>query len=150
MVQYNQNSAIQSKSYMNYQRQQITGFLVSVENGKNYHVFDSESLVVCKVIQLKISAVHQDLTGTTFPKVSYLPKVVYELSALENCCFVPPPISRMPGGVCGSKWAHQYLKNQDATVFLLGTSGPKMTHVPTLFAGFLSSFDFLTQKIMFY
>ena len=90
------------------------------------------------------------IQGTTYVKFNYLAKVVSELSAIENCRFVSPPISCLPWGVRGSKWAHQYLIKTDATVFLLGTSGPKRTLLPHPLAGFLSSFDFLTQKLMFY
>ena len=61
-------------------------FLVSVENDKNYHVFYSESFVVCKVIKLKIGTIHQDITGYNI--FNYLVKVVYELSAIEKGCFV--------------------------------------------------------------
>ena len=76
----------------------------------------------------------------TYVKFNYLAKVVYELSAIENCRFVPPPMCCMICGVRGMFWAHPYLKRMDPIVFLLGTGRPKMAYVPPLFAGFLSTF----------
>ena len=64
----------------------------------------------------------------------------------KTAFFLPPPISCMPWGVRGVFWTHQYLLRMDPIVFLLGTGGPKTSHVPPFSPVFILFSTFFKEE----